>query len=1094
MKRYRYIFILAIFALAFTACVKDDFDTTTTIDQEIRFTTSVEATRATETDITALQTYGKFNIATFKDNTDTDHYYTDIVNYSGGSWSAENKRYWPAYDSLNMVAYSPLEEDYSALIAINNPTSYSDYSLTYTCPPKITDQIDLLVKTLESQSPKGGAVPLAFEHALSGIRFNIQINDETHVTLNTITLNYRNIVKEATYNFSDELWSYDNSTNFDLDDGLSTYITLDQTKKRDSGDSDLTFNYTDYPEDTDGLLMIIPQPISDTESDPHYISVQIAYNLVDGSSTLVEEGIDVITGVMPLPAPNTDSYYKQGEIYTYNIIVNGEKVTFGDITIEDQEEPVAAYGNIDLTLITDSDPMTMDAAVPYIDDYGIIALDNPSGYGSGYGIYDSKYDVYVEFPKDDKTGSYVTESTYFAVAQRVSNLLKSGVRDFVVVGEVGSSSSLGNGKMGYHGSGSNPFSLGALNAEKETSDDYQFSVDLRGTYNYPTLTTLHGSSEGLDAEVANKEAIPEGFFQGVKRLTEVIVPNGIAAIGSYAFDACDGLTAVEIPDVLHVEEGGFNDCINLETVTGDNLTRIHAHGFEDCSKLTSINLSSVTEIDMSGFSNCSSLGFVDIADVKIIAAYAFGGCTKLNFGDADATYSFIATEIGNYAFQNCPNIGTIDISNVTYIGNSAFNGNEHLTLSFSVPSTAFANLTYIGDYAFQRAENASDVNGGIEAMYAGANVTYIGNGAFSNCHKLYFVDGFNDYTNVVTIGSNAFISCTTLGELDITNASTIGSYAFYDCGNFKLPTDETSFDNLTSLGAGAFNNCSSLNGSLSFPNIDTLLAANTFNGASSVTKLYLPTITKVGKYGLSGLTSLTSIYMPNLTTVDVYDEEEGEAQSSVTSMLSSAASTLTDMELGIKALSYQLFKNFAVLKKLTLKNITAASDMGWDAFSGCENLEELDLSGVSDDFSGNRIRVGTDSDGNNVPSTSIKKLLLTNAPSVSSIAITSLEYLDISSSTSTNWGLLGSCFNLTYIDMSSPDLAVINNNANPFAGLPEPTEDDPTSMSNCTLVIDKDYVTKWTEAAAANDSISFEAPDLDNNTWLSITFKEIVQQ
>ena len=91
-------------------------------------------------------------------------------------------------------------------------------------------------------------------------------------------------------------------------------------------------------------------------------------------------------------------------------------------------------------------------------------------------------------------------------------------------------------------------------------------------------------------------------------LTEYTIPN-IPHIGEYAFNCCESLISVTIPDrVTSIGKNAFYQCENLESVTiGNGVTSIGEYAFEDCKSLTSVYCKSTTPptggIDMFAYHN-----------------------------------------------------------------------------------------------------------------------------------------------------------------------------------------------------------------------------------------------------------------------------------------------------------------------------------------------------------------------------------------------------------------------------------------------------------------------------------------------------------
>ena len=84
----------------------------------------------------------------------------------------------------------------------------------------------------------------------------------------------------------------------------------------------------------------------------------------------------------------------------------------------------------------------------------------------------------------------------------------------------------------------------------------------------------------------------------------------VTSIGDSAFDWCNGLTSVTIPDsVTSIGDEAFSRCSGLESVTiPGSVTSIGRYAFSGCSGLTSVTIpDSVTSIGGEAFSRCSGL-------------------------------------------------------------------------------------------------------------------------------------------------------------------------------------------------------------------------------------------------------------------------------------------------------------------------------------------------------------------------------------------------------------------------------------------------------------------------------------------------------
>jgi hypothetical protein len=62
--------------------------------------------------------------------------------------------------------------------------------------------------------------------------------------------------------------------------------------------------------------------------------------------------------------------------------------------------------------------------------------------------------------------------------------------------------------------------------------------------------------------------IADSAFGGCSRMTNIVIPDSVTRIGSYAFEDCSSLTSVVIPDnVTTIGNYAFDGCSSLENIT-----------------------------------------------------------------------------------------------------------------------------------------------------------------------------------------------------------------------------------------------------------------------------------------------------------------------------------------------------------------------------------------------------------------------------------------------------------------------------------------------------------------------------------------------
>ncbi len=251
-------------------------------------------------------------------------------------------------------------------------------------------------------------------------------------------------------------------------------------------------------------------------------------------------------------------------------------------------------------------------------------------------------------------------------------------------------------------------------------------------------------------------------FNGCNGLTSITIPNSMKTIGKEVFLNCKNLTTVTIPNsVTSIGDKVFFQCTSLTSVTiGDGVTSIGISAFYYCTALTSVTIgNSVTKIDYSAFKECSNLTSVHISD---LAAWC-----NIQFNDSDSNPLYFAQHL----YLNGTEVTDLVIPNdVISINKLAFYGCNGLT-SVNIPNS----------------------------------VTFIGSSAFYGCTGLTSVNIGNSLTS---IGSSAFYGCTGLTSVTIPNSVTsIDDKAFYGCTGL---TSVTIGNSVTSIRYGAFYNCSGL--------------------------------------------------------------------------------------------------------------------------------------------------------------------------------------------------------------------------------------------------------------------------------------------
>ncbi|WP_134396938.1 leucine-rich repeat domain-containing protein [Flavobacterium psychrophilum] len=254
-----------------------------------------------------------------------------------------------------------------------------------------------------------------------------------------------------------------------------------------------------------------------------------------------------------------------------------------------------------------------------------------------------------------------------------------------------------------------------------TSSTAPFTVKVARNANFT------GAAEIPETVAYNSEnyavtAIGESAFEHCNNLTSVTIPNSVTAIENFAFFGCSGLISVTIPNsVTDIEHGAFLRCSGLTSVTIPNsVTTIGDEAFADCSGLTSVTIpNSVTTIGDEAFADCSGLTSVTIPNsVTTIGDGSFARCSGLT----SVTIPNSVITINRGAFALCSGLTSVTIPNsVTTIRENAFTGcsslrtvNCHITRPLVINANVFGNVT--------QSNCALNVPTGTQAVYQAAAV------------------------------------------------------------------------------------------------------------------------------------------------------------------------------------------------------------------------------------------------------------------------------------------------------------------------------------------------------------------------------------
>ena len=417
------------------------------------------------------------------------------------------------------------------------------------------------------------------------------------------------------------------------------------------------------------------------------------------------------------------------------------------------------------------------------------------------------------------------------------------------------------------------------------------------------------------------KVIAKNAFKGCRVLRSIVIPKGVAKIGSMAFNDCNNPTITcESPlfnvgdGILYSKEGELISCFSTskDVVIPKDVTKIGECAFAWCSFLRTVVIpDSVTEIGGGAFRGCDYLQTIEIPNsVTEIGAYAFSECRSLR----SIVIPNNVTKIKDSAFWSCSSLQTIEIpDSVTEIGGGSFSGCSSLR-SIVIPN----NVTKIRDSAFWSCSS-------LQTIEIPDSVTEIGGGSFSRCSSLRTIVIPNSVTK---IEDRTFAGCGSLLSIEIPDSvQEIGWAVFDDCSSLQsivIP------DSVTKIGSSAFDGCSSLQ-TIVIPNGVTEIGGSTFWKCSSLQSIEIPdSVTKIGELAFHGCSSLQTIEIPDSVT-----EIEWGVFGDCTSLQS------VKIPNGVTEVESRTFEGCSSLQSIEI--LDSVTKIGYRAFCNCSSLQSIEI-------------------------------------------------------------------------------------------------------------------------------------------------------
>lgn len=327
MKTRFYVGLIALAALAFVGCAKDEVKSS--VDNAIEFGTYLGRDAQTKGSVFDTEDMKTQGFGVFAYYTDQQRYsaaakpnfmYNEEVTYVGTAWTYAPVKYWPneATDYVSFFAYAPYDESYTV------PDS-GDPIIDFTVPADVTSHIDLVAAEnthINCQKQAVNDVVLfTFKHALSRVGFKVEavmdeVNDQVNGATPDTDKQDNPITEGTTISVQEvEIYSYFNNS------GKLNLNTAEWT--------DRAFSYTSYKLTRDNFeaavadkVTITATPLNNEESymmliptaASNKVKVRVKYTVTTADDKL-SGGKSVV--VNDITSGEFDLQFEQGKAYTF---------------------------------------------------------------------------------------------------------------------------------------------------------------------------------------------------------------------------------------------------------------------------------------------------------------------------------------------------------------------------------------------------------------------------------------------------------------------------------------------------------------------------------------------------------------------------------------------------------------------------------------------------------------------------------------------------------------------------------------------------------------------------------------------------------
>ena len=289
--------------------------------------------------------------------------------------------------------------------------------------------------------------------------------------------------------------------------------------------------------------------------------------------------------------------------------------------------------------------------------------------------------------------------------------------------------------------------------------------------------TAIGNNAFCDCPALKKFEVPQGvtrlsngLFSGDAVLEDLLLHDGITAVGVETFEGCVSLLTTKKDGMAYLGNGDNRYFLLLDVTDKTaaalapepGLKIVGSYAFTGCRNLTTLTLpAGVTSLSDYAVSGCSALQNVQLPDsLTVLGAYAFAGCASL--AHVDLPQHLFG--IGDCAFSDCSALSAVTLpASLRALGSAVF---THT----AVMPTEVGGLCYLGsaDNPYFALVDVTDKT--VTTLSPHADVKLIAGSALSGCGALTTV---TLPAGLAGIGMAAFANCRALSSVTATGSVTV---------------------------------------------------------------------------------------------------------------------------------------------------------------------------------------------------------------------------------------------------------------------------------------------------------------------------------